>query len=53
MKHEPVPDEDEVTVVATIFDDEQDYSLEISCDMRNMGSNVWRSVDAFLENPVV
>ena len=47
MINEPVPDEDEVTVVATIFDTEQ--SLEISCDMRNVGNNVWRSVDAFME----
>ena len=52
MINEPVPDEDEVTVVARIFDAEQDYALEISCDMRNVGNNVWRSVDAFLENPV-
>ena len=50
MKHEPVPDEDEVTVVARIFDAEQDYALEISCDMRNMGNNMWRSVDAFMDN---
>ena len=49
MKFEPVPDEEEVTVVAMLFDAEQDYFLEISCDMRNVGNNVWRSVDAFLE----
>ena len=53
MKFEPVPDEDEVTVVAMLFDAEQDYFIEISCDMRNVGNNVWRSVDAFMEHPVL